>query len=99
MNSRQDRRDEWIRRVGLQDQSGQSVRVFCRERGLSEASFYGWRQRLQRKDKPVTFALVGTTAATKEAGIEVLLTSGDLLRIGCDATTLRMVLSVLRERS
>ena len=83
--------------VGLQEKSGQSVRVFCRERGLSEASFYGWRQRLQRKDKPVTFALVETTAAT-EAGIEVLLTSGDRLRIGRDAATLRMVLSVLRER-
>lgn len=98
MNSRQNRRDEWIRMVGLQEKSGQSVRMFCKERGLSEASFYGWRQRLQRKDKPVTFALVDTTAATKESGIEVLLTSGDRLRIGHDATTLRMVLSVLRER-
>ena len=84
--------------VGLQEKSGQSVRVFCRERGLSEASFYGWRQRLQRKDKPVTFALVETAAAATEAGIEVLLTSGDRLRIGRDAATLRMVLSVLRER-
>ena len=57
MNSRQDRREEWSRMVGLQEKSGQSVRLFCKERGLSEASFYSWRQRLQRKDKPVTFAL------------------------------------------
>jgi hypothetical protein len=75
------------------------VRVFCKERGLSEASFYGWRQRLQRKDKPVTFALVETKAVATGADIEVVLTSGDRLRIGHDATTLRMVLSVLRERS
>ena len=33
-----------------------------------------------------------------EAAIEIVLTSGDRLRIGCDAASLRMVLSVLRER-
>ena len=99
MNSRQNMSDEWSRMFGLQEKSGQSVRVFCKERGLSEASFYRWRQRLQRKDKPVTFALVETKAVATGADIEVVLTSGDRLRIGHDATTLRMVLSVLRERS
>jgi hypothetical protein len=98
MNKRQKRREEWSRMVGLQEKSGQSVRVFCKERGLSEPSFYTWRQRL-RSQKPVTFALVETKAGTTDTGIEVLLTSGDRLRIGCDAATLRMVLSVLRERS
>jgi hypothetical protein len=97
MNSRQNRREEWSRMVGLQEKSGQSVRGFCKERGLSEPSFYGWRQRL-RKEKPVTFALIDTKAAATDAGIEVVLISGDRLRIGRDAATLQMVLSALRER-
>jgi hypothetical protein len=97
MNSRQERREEWSRMVALQEKSGQTVRVFCRERGLSEPSFYSWRQRLRTR-KPVAFALVETKAGASEAAIEVVLTSGDRLRIGCDAAALRMVLSVLRER-
>ena len=98
MNSRQSKREEWSRMIGLQEKSGQSVRVFCKERGLSEPSFYSWRQRLGNQ-KPVTFALVDTKAAATDTGIEVLLTSGDRLRIGCDAAALRIVLSVLREAS
>jgi hypothetical protein len=99
MNSRQDRREQWSRTVALQENSGQSVRKFCQERRLTEASFYAWRQRL-RREKPVTFALVDTTnSATADSVIEVVLTSGDRIRIPRDAGTLRLVLSVLRERS
>ena len=99
MNSRQDRREQWSRTVALQEKSGQSVREFCQERRLTEASFYAWRQRL-RREKPVTFALVDTTnSATADSVIELVLTSGDRIRFPRDAGTLRLVLSVLRERS
>ena len=99
MNSRQDRREQWSRTVALQEKSDQSVREFCQERRLTEASFYAWRQRL-RREKPVTFALVDTTnSATADSVIELVLTSGDRIRIPRDAGTLRLVLSVLRERS
>ena len=98
MNSRQDRREQWSRTVALQEKSGQSVREFCQERRLTEASFYAWRQRL-RKEKPVTFALVDTTnGATAEDIIELVLTSGNRIRIPRDAGMLRLVLSVLREQ-
>lgn len=83
--------------VELQEKSGQSVRVFCRERSLSEPSFYSWRQRL-RKDRPVSFALVETMTSAVDAVVEVVLVSGDRVRIPRDPATLRMVLSVLRER-
>lgn len=97
MDSRQECRERWSRMVELQEKSGQSVRVFCQERSLSEPSFYSWRQRL-RKERPVSFALVDTKATTVEPVVEVVLVSGDRLRIPRDAATLRMVLSVLRER-
>jgi transposase-like protein len=98
MNSRHGVRERWSRIVELQEKSGQSVRVFCQERSLSEPSFYSWRQRL-RRDRPVSFALVDTSTTTAtEAALEFVLTSGDRLRIPSDPATLRMVLSVVRER-
>ena len=98
MNSRQDRREQWSRTVALQEKSGQSVREFCQDRRLTEASFYAWRQRL-RREKPVTFALVDTTnTAAVDSIIELVLTSGDRIRMPCDAEMLRLALSVLRER-
>jgi hypothetical protein len=84
------------------EQSGAGVKVFCRDRNVSEPSFYSWRKRLA-KSQPVRFALVETSgsAGKDHAPVELILTSGDRLRIasGVDAATLRTVLSVLRERA
>ena len=77
-----------------------SVRAFCQQDGTSEYSFYHWRKRL-REQIPMKFALVETSrsAPAGVAAVEVILTSGERLRIapGIDAATLRLVLSVLRE--
>jgi transposase-like protein len=85
-----------------QQQSGLSVSAFCRNRGFSDQTFYNWRKRLGGSD-PVRFALVAAGASTRaeDASIELILTSGDRLRIGAgaDAETLRSVLRVLRERA
>jgi hypothetical protein len=92
------RREYWRQLIEEQEKSGKSVRTFCRERDLGEYSFYTWRQRL-RKEQPVTFALVDTGASPEHVGIELILTSGDRLRVPSDAATLRMVLAVIRERA
>jgi Transposase len=95
-----ERREVWKERIARQEKSGESVRAFCKEHGLQEHSFYGWRKRLQPK-QPVTFALVETIQAKAATGmtvIELVLPHGDRLRIPSDAATLRTVLSVLRER-
>jgi len=39
----------WRRHVRAQQAGGQSVRGYCRERHLSEAGFYWWRQELARR--------------------------------------------------
>jgi len=78
-----------------------AVKAFCRDRGVSEPSFYSWRKRLAAAE-PVRFALVDAGASgTKDASMELIFASGDRLRIAgvVDAATLRTVLSALRERA
>ena len=93
--------DEWAERIAAQQRSGISVKQFCKERGLTEYSFYAWRKRLQEKE-PVRFALVERSVRrqerTAEAALELVLATGERLRIGtgADAATLRTVLDVLR---
>jgi transposase-like protein len=94
------RPDYWRKLIGEQSGSGQSVSAFCRGRGVSDASFYTWRKRLS-EETPLKFALVEAEANRSVAScLELSLTSGERLHIvaGVDVTTLRMVLSVLRER-
>jgi hypothetical protein len=93
--------DEWAERIAAQRRSGISVKQFCKEQGLTEYSFYAWRKRLQDKG-PVRFALVESRARrqerTAEPALELMLATGERLRIGAgvDAAILRTVLDVLR---
>jgi hypothetical protein len=93
--------DEWAERIAAQQCSGNSVKQFCKEQGLTEGSFYAWGKRLQ-KGKPVRFALVDRGAAWREpateAALELVMVTGERLRIGAgvDAATLRTVMEVLR---
>ena len=95
------RRDYWRDRIAQQERSGVSVSRFCKERGLTEQSFYLWRRRL-REQEPVRFALIETGAAQSqpatEPALELILATGERLRIGAgvDATALRTVLEALR---
>jgi transposase-like protein len=96
------RERKWAELIRQQQQSGVSVSAFCRGRGFSDQTFYNWRKRLSGRE-PVRFALVtaSETAVAGQAPIELVLVSGDRLRIapGADAATLRTVLNVLRERA
>jgi hypothetical protein len=89
----------WSKLIAEQEAGKHKIGVFCRERGISEASFYYWRNRL-RKSTPVRFALIQTSVATSGPActLELVLRNGERLRIGDQvaATTLRMVLEVVR---
>ena len=76
-----------------------TVQAFCVQRGVTEASFYGWRKQL-RASAAVSFALV-TPNESRPASMELVLASGERIQVapGADAATLRMVLAVLRERA
>jgi hypothetical protein len=100
VNKAEQRRELWCQRIAQQERSGQSIRTFCRERGLKEHAFYGWRQRLRKQNTPVRFALVERKSAAETVPpIELLLASGDRLRIPSDAATLKLVMAVLREQA
>jgi hypothetical protein len=93
--------DEWAERISAQQRSRISVKQFCKEQGLTECSFYAWRKRLQKK-APIRFALVDRGVARQEpsteAALELVLATGERLRIGAgvDVGTLRRVLDALR---
>src|SRR4051812_35458576 len=93
--------DEWAERIAAQQRSGMSVKQFCKDQSLTEYSFYAWRKRLQKKE-PVRFALVdrrvGLHESSVEASLELVLATGERLRIGAgvDVAALRTVLNVLR---
>ena len=92
-------RNNWNELIGEQEASGQGVHTFCQERGIKPNSFYRWRKRLQQ-NQPVGFALLEAKEeiAARVPCLEVIVASGDRLRIanGVDATTLRLVLDILR---
>jgi len=95
------RAEYWSELIAEQKRSGVSVQRFCEDRGLTEQSFYVWRKRL-KKEAPMQFALVqtGSTghAGGVDAGLEVVLRTGERLRIGAgvNVAALRLVLELLR---
>jgi len=94
------RRELWRQRIAEQETGGQSIRAYCRERELKESAFYGWRGRLRKQNTPVRFALVETKPAVETPPpLELLLASGERLRIPSDAATLKLVLAVLRAQA
>ena len=98
ITKQEQRRELWRQRIAEQETGGQSIRAYCRERELKESAFYGWRGRLRKQNTPVRFALVETKPAVETPPpLELLLASGDRLRIPSDAATLKLVLTVLRE--
>ena len=51
MKKRAQKEAYWRDIVKRQADSGLSVRRFCAEQDISEASFYGWRKKLARRDQ------------------------------------------------
>src|SRR5436189_6447247 len=64
----------WGKLIAEQEASGQTIRAFCKERGISDHSFYFWRKRLGTSE-PVQFALLKTV--TSAATLELILASGE----------------------
>jgi hypothetical protein len=44
----------WRERIAAQQDSGKSIRAWCRENNLHEHAFYWWRSRLGLSPKPAT---------------------------------------------
>ena len=69
-------RDEWDALLKAQEESGQSVPVFCVAQGLSEASFYYQRQRQRKKALGAAFVPVrvkgsSSTVTIRRGGVSI----------------------------
>ena len=60
--------------------SGQSVRAFCKQESISEASFYAWRKELERRDHGIKQTREQSWDATKRDRSNNEL---DLSRLSC----------------
>jgi hypothetical protein len=91
--------------VAEQQQSGQGVATFCRERGIGAPQFYAWKKRLHQAEKDqflaVRLAVGGEPAPAAGRTIEIRLGCGRSIVVepGFDAAHLRAVLAVLETRS
>jgi hypothetical protein len=95
---------QWRRWIDQWRVSGLSVRAFCAQHGLAQASFYAWRRVLERRaaEQPA-FApvqVVADAVPTQTSALEVVLADGRAVRVapGFDAATLRQLLAVLEGR-
>ena len=88
----------WQQRLGRFRHSGLTVAAFCDREGISLASFYAWRRRLQA-DTATEPRLVPVRLVTPppSAPVELLLPSGCVLRLSpdCDLAWLRQLLPLL----
>ena len=100
-----DQEQFWKMAIETWQSSGLSVRQFCKQEGLATSAFYVWRKKLaggsvqDDKDKPEPSAFIAVAMPrSNSAAVELLLTSGNTLRIpaGVDTATLSTVLSVVR---
>ncbi|MGA9668710.1 MAG: transposase [Terracidiphilus sp.] len=94
---------KWRGLVSEQSQSGQTVSVFCRDRGLRDSLFYDWKKRI-REVEAAKFVEVKVKDSSeqkkpvpKHPAIEVRLSTGRSLLVepGFDASHLRALLAVL----
>src|ERR1700749_868011 len=90
-----ERQKYWQVVIAEQEASGKSIRDFCRERNLTEHSFYWWR-RYSRAEEPISFALVDTKAAVRPAKLQLELGNGEVLHVPADVESLRVVFEALR---
>ena len=91
---------QWRRLVSEQARSGQTVKAFCRERGLCRPYFFVWKKRL-KKGTPAKFLEVQVTApgpsTPDDSSVEIRLRNGRslMVRQGFDAEHVRALLAVV----
>jgi hypothetical protein len=85
------RAEQWHRIIEGQRSSGLTVAAYCRDRGVTEGSFYTWKRRLRSPAKPIrlpkpAFVEVKPSSLSAAGAIEIFLQGGRrlLVRSGFD---------------
>lgn len=105
--SNKERRQFWQMVIETWQDSGMSVSKFCKAEGLSEGTFYSWRKRLsgrhsqrnKQTDSSSSAFIEVAMPKSDHAALELLLSSGNTLRISstADNKTLSNVIYILRQ--
>ena len=92
------RSEYWRGVIKEQESSGLRIRIYCERHGVAVHSFYEWRRRLKTEGGPVRFALVDSTARGGTEPLELILATGERLRItpGTDTELVKRVVEGLR---
>jgi len=95
----------WRKAVSEADRSGQTVRAFCREKGLKENLFYAWRRELKlreaEKEKGGFVELVRAASENGTAGVSIRIDDrvSIVLDRGFDEATLKSALAAVGTRA
>lgn len=64
-----ERAREWRERLARWSASGLSVRAFCAQQGVAEASFYYWKRALRLRDAGTPSAAARSSAVARETAV------------------------------
>jgi transposase len=100
----------WRRLLRLWQASGRTIRAFCAEQGVSQASFFAWRRTIAQRDQPhaappessaafVPLRVIARPTAPPAQSFEVVLNDDRVVRVpaGFDPASLRQLLAILEE--
>ena len=99
--SRPEKVKEWASRLERFEASKQTVAEFCRQEGVSDASFYLWRRKLRamrETSAPNSFQAVRIVSAPVEAAnaeTVIQLTGGVQIQLGSDLPVVELVVKEL----
>ena len=96
------RSEFWGKHIAAREVSGVTIAQYCRDQGISCASFQWWKRELKRRKISVVFTEVRMPLATNavDGAIEVVIGGGRVVRVhsGFDEATLARVLAVVERR-
>lgn len=99
----------WQEAIAMQQSSGLNIRQFCRQEGLKEALFYGWRKKLSNPADKDTVISISKTKKEPFVEIDLPKTSAGHLMLeitgigilkiqsGFDISALKQFLKVIKE--
>jgi len=92
--------EQWRTIIAAQPASGLSIAAYCRQRRVSEASFFAWRRKLRRDTAHFAEVRIAPEPPPESSGVEVRLSNGRcvLVRAGFDRQTLLDLLATLEAR-
>jgi len=93
---------EWAGRITACRNSGQPVKIWCKENGICEQTYYKWQRRLfemAQARQEVQFAEVTPEQPVSCSNVSVTVRIGGAeadIHTGADATTVEVVLRILK---